>query len=350
MANIEYRKQTAKQLKKHPPLDTLELTAENGVNTGSNNSASLSKTTLTKSVSRKSFQNHYIPYLAQLAEQEKNEYWRKRSWKVFHCADSLSISEGEYRRKRCKLSECLICQGYKTNQRVKTHLPILQQLKDLHFVTLTVPNVLVCDLRQTIRLMSDTHRSIRDRLRKQGYKARGAKNLEVTFNPDRSDFHPHFHCIVETKEIAKLFVKYWVEAWEKKSVWLSKEAQDCRPFGSKESDLLEAFKYANKIITTNKQDARKIHSWGLYESIKATSGGKGGIRTFQTFGFTRSQFKTEKESATMKVDTSLPEGSYSFVFDKDASFFDYVDLGSGISLTDYQMPKGLSILLNENIV
>jgi len=331
-------------------LDTLELTAENDLKGSLKNPFSLSKKTLLKSVKRKSFQNYYLPYLAQLAEQEKNEYWRLRAWKVYHCAESLSISKGEYQRHRCKLSECLICQGYKTNQRIKIHIPILNQLKDLQFVTLTIPNVLVCDLRITIGLMSKIFRSVIDRLRKQGYKAIGSRNLEVTFNPDRSDFHPHFHCVIEGKEISELFVKYWIEAWAKKGIKLSDKAQDIRPFGSKESDLLEAFKYANKIITTNKQDQRKIHSWGLYESIKATSGGKGGIRTFQTFGFTKGQFKIEKEALNMRVDESLPEGFYSFIQDKEANFFDYVDLQSGLNLTDYQMSEGLKELLDSNIV
>lgn len=330
----------------YPFLDTLELTAENSIQ----NLPSLSKETLLKSVKRKSFQNYYLPYLAELAEQEKNEYWRKRAWKVYHCAESLLISEGEYRRHRCKLSECLICQGYKTSQRIKTHIPILKQLNDLQFMTLTIPNVLVCDLRNTIGLMSKVFRSVIDRLRKQGIKARGSRNLEVTFNPKRSDFHPHFHCVIECKEVAELFVEYWIEAWNKRKIRLSKKAQDIRLFGSKESDLLEAFKYANKIITTDKRNERKIHSWGLYESIKATSGGKGGIRTFQTFGFTRGQFKPEIQALNKRVDVSLPEGSYTFIHDKDCNFFDYTDLQTGVALTDYSMPGKLKDLLDNNIV
>lgn len=354
MANIQQAEITPKlhsvEAKKKPFLDTLELTAENSPNLSLKKSPSLSKETLLKSVKRKSFQNYYLPYLAQLAEQEKNEYWRKRAWKVYHCAEALSISEGEYRRHRCKLSECLICQGYKTNQRIKTHTPILNQLENLQFVTLTVPNVLVCNLRPTIGAMSKVFRSVIDRLRKQGIKVRGSRNLEVTFNPKRSDFHPHFHCVIEGKEASELFVRYWTEAWAKQGIKLSGKAQDIRPFGAKESDLLEAFKYANKIITTGNKQQREIHSWGLYESIKATSGGKGGIRTFQTFGFTKGQFKVEKHTPNMRVDSTLPEGFYTFIHDKEANFFDYTDLQTGLTLTDYSMSKPLKNMLDKNII
>ena len=340
----------SKGAKKKSLLDTLELTAENSLRIEAKNTPTLSKETLLKSVKRKSFQNYYLPYLVQLAEQEKNEYWRLRAWKVYHCAEALVISEGEYMRHRCKLSECLICQGYKTSQRIKAHIPTLNQFPDLQFMTLTVPNVLVCNLRPTIGQMSKVFRSVIDRMRKQGYKPKGSRNLEDTFNIDKSNFHPHFHCVIEGKETAELFLKYWIEAWAKKGIKLSIKAQHIRPFGSRESDLLEAFKYANKIITTDDKNQRKINSWGLYESIKATSGGKGGIRTFQTFGFTKGQFKVEKQSLNMSVDKSLPNGSYTFIHDKEANFFDYADTQTGLTLTDYTMPDKLKELLDNNIV
>ncbi len=362
MANIRQAEQTNKRTlfkplpksNKPPFLDTLELTAEKylkrPIYKPSENTPSLTKQSLLKAVKRKAFQNHYLPILAQLAEQEHNEYWRLRTWKVYHCAELLLIDKGEYMRKRCKLSECLICQGYKTNERIKLHLPILQELHDLQFMTLTIPNVLVYQLRPTIKDMSKVFRSIIDRLRKQGYKARGTRNLETTFNSDRGDFHPHFHCVIEGKEIAELFVQYWHEAWQKKGVILSEKAQNIRSFGSKESDLLEAFKYANKIISQGKDGNKSIYSWGLYESIKATSGGKGGIRNFQTFGFTKSEFSHVKRQKNMTVDKALPSGSYSYIFDKDANFFDYVSFIDGTSLTDYQMPEKMRELLTKNIV
>jgi len=354
MANIDHRQQTSKTLNEGSLLDTLELTAEKclkgPIYKPSKNTPSLTKQSLLKSVKRKAFQNHYLPLLAQLAEQEHNEYWRLRTWKVYRCAELLLIDNGEYKRKRCKLSECLICQGYKTNQRIKTHLPIIEQLQDLQFMTLTIPNVLAYQLRPTIKDMSKTFRSIIDRLRKQGYKARGTRNLETTFNSERCDFHPHFHCVIEGNEIAELFVQYWHDAWNKKGIILSEKAQNIRPFGSKESDLLESFKYANKIITQGKDGNNSIYSWGLYESIKATSGGKGGIRNFQTFGFTKSEFKTDKKPTNMTVDKELPTGSYSYIFDKESNFFDYVSFIDGTSLTDYQMPEKMRELLLNRIV
>lgn len=346
MANIKQRNKTTK----NPFLDTLELTAENSSLIHPPNTPKLTKQTLLKSVKRKTFQDHYLPILAQLAEQEKNEYWRKRAWKVYHCAENLFIHEGEYKRQRCNLSECLICQAYKTKKRIDKYLPLLNTLKDPQFVTLTVPNVLAFELRETIRAMSAKHRAIRDVLRKQGYKPKGTRNLEVTFNPKKGDFHPHFHCVVEGKNVTEKMVYHWKRLWLKIGIELSNKAQDIRPFGSKESDILEVFKYASKIITEGKDvKERKIYSWGLYESIKATSGGQGGIRTFQSFGIKLSKQVDSKSPDKYSVDSSLPEGNYQFIFDKDSGFFDYVELASGQTLTDYTMPEKIRNLLN-NIV
>jgi hypothetical protein len=270
---------------KTPFLDTLELTAENDCENDPKKTSELTKQTVLKSVKRKVFQNHYLPCIAKLAEEEKNEYWRKRIWKTYHCAENLFISEGKYHRHRCKLSECLICQAYTTNKRLNTYLPVLKTLDDLQFLTLTVPNIPAYKLRPTIKEMTKVFRSSLDILRKQGNNPKGTRNLESTFNPESGNFHPHFHCGVEGKEIAEAILFHWKRLWLKSGVKLSDKAQDIRPFGSNEKDILEAFKYANKVITGSAKQEKKIYSWGLYESIKATSGGRGGIRTFQSFKF-----------------------------------------------------------------
>jgi len=354
MTNVGQGVETAKRVPQNPLLDTLELTAERKHTHTPPKPLGLTRKTLYKTVRKKSFQNHYLPHLVAFSQQEKNTYWEKRLWGVYHCAENLYIEQGQYKNHRCKKRECLICQGYTTRERIAKYLPVLRSFNDLQFVTLTVPNIGAHQLRQTIKQMTGVFRATLDVLRKQGFGVRGTRNLEVTFSPKRANFHPHFHCIIEGKENAKKVVKHWKRLWGTRAVTLSNKAQDIRPFGTKESDLLEAFKYANKIVSSDENRERVIYAWGLFESMKATSGGEGGIRTFQTFGFNLSDYPAEETggepAGEFVADPTLPDGSFTFIFDRQAGFFDYIEPSTGETLTDYRMPEAVRKFLNERIL
>lgn len=343
-----------------PILDTIELTAEITPKLIPPNPQQTQgidpRLTVEKIVRIKAFQNHYLPRLADCAENEKSGYWFKRYWQDYHCSSRLNVTDGHYHSKRCKHKECLRCQRITTYKRITTYLPIIRTWDDPVFLTLTIPNVWGKDLRQTHRMIARHFRMVLDRLRKQGIKAVGTRNMETTFNPDRyanrlPPYHPHLHCIVNGKAVAQLILKYWLELYPD----AREKGQDVRAFGARATDLLEAFKYSNKVINGKTTLERGIYLNALHTINKAYQGGEGGVRSFQPFGFKRSDVGAtpdevkQIETILMGSDVvSLPDGNFTFVFDGESGFFDYVD-DNGECLTDYVMGEALREFLKTKI-
>lgn len=70
--------------------------------------------------------------------------------------------------------------------------------REMLFVTLTIPNVKGHDLREAIRhLYQSWNRMIRRK--RYAVWADNIRKLEITYNEQRNDFHPHLHIIVYVK-------------------------------------------------------------------------------------------------------------------------------------------------------
>lgn len=66
------------------------------------------------------------------------------------------------------------------------------------FWTVTVRNCALEDLKGTITKMNQAWHRILQRKTFKNHVTGWARSLEVTYNPERRDFHPHFHVIVLT--------------------------------------------------------------------------------------------------------------------------------------------------------
>lgn len=106
------------------------------------------------------------------------------------------------RTNLCKDKFCNNCKKVKQATRMSKYIPELEQYKDnLFHLTLTVPNVVGEDLKETIRKMSSAFRRLIYCFRgkylsfidfdKYGYKG-AVRSLEITFNGN--SYHPHYHC------------------------------------------------------------------------------------------------------------------------------------------------------------
>jgi hypothetical protein len=115
------------------------------------------------------------------------------------------------------------------------------------------------------------------------------RKLEITYNIDRADYHPHFHFIVE----GEIEAGYLLEKWLKYNPESNRGAQDMKK--ANRDSLKELFKYAVKETGTSnkkKNDTRPIPIHALhhiYETLK-------GKRTFQSMGnFAQDIEKVENE-------------------------------------------------------
>ena len=211
-------------------------------------------------------------------------------------------------------------------------------------MTLTAPAVKPEQLRDRIKELVKEFQKTKDNLRKN-YKIqlRGSRNIEVTYNPEKDWYHPHIHCIIESKEAANTFVNLWLKQFPD----ANRKAQDIRKFGGKETDLIEAFKYSQKIISKDK----KIYIEPMDLINIATIGGKNGVRLFQTFGINKPkdiELLPEEITGIAEADNFTDECIKLFMYDHKKH--DWIERETGKSLTGFKPSKALETFRGINLV
>lgn len=123
-----------------------------------------------------------------------------------HCGDYLTMLADETLSKRkietaffCKQRLCPGCAWRASLRSAAAVSAIAQQLVaekyTMLFVTLTVPNVPACGLRDAcLKLNADFARL----MRRKAYAVwkHNIRKMEITYNAQRDDFHPHLHLVV----------------------------------------------------------------------------------------------------------------------------------------------------------
>lgn len=164
----------------------------------------------------------------------------------------------------CKCRQCVMCQGRKSNfirkqvidlahehlARYSTDVPLL--------LTLTVPNEPGSNMIQTINQMTAAWKRLMQLKKVKGATRSWFRSLEITYNHDRDDFHPHFHAVLMMPKLyfrrkSGLYITRdeWLRLW-KQSMRDDRITQvDIRKLKPKGKGELEAFvgeaaKYATK--------------------------------------------------------------------------------------------------------
>jgi len=125
------------------------------------------------------------------------------------------------------------------------------------FVTLTAPNVKGEDLRDEITRYNKAFKNLTKRneiLRiNQGY----IRKLEITYNAERNDYHPHFHCIFAVnksyfKSRDYVSQKRWLDLWRSvmgddtitqvdvRRVKKDKDSNEIAKYAAKDSDYTQS--------------------------------------------------------------------------------------------------------------
>jgi len=99
---------------------------------------------------------------------------------------------------------------------INRYKPIIEQWKDIHFLTLTVKAQPNLNLNKWMARMIKAFEKIRKRCeqchrRGKGPKLIGIRSLECNFNPKSKTYKPHFHILCASKEIAEIIKKEWIE-------------------------------------------------------------------------------------------------------------------------------------------
>jgi plasmid rolling circle replication initiator protein Rep len=183
------------------------------------------------------------------------------AWLLF--AEYQNLSTAELRRKLknasfCRVRGCPLCawrQSMSNFARALQKLPQIQEQNPSYeflFLTLTVKNCSVYDLREQIQHMSKSWRRLTQR--KEFKVVKGfIRTTEITRNSKTGSAHPHFHCILVVPPSyfsSKYYIKQqrWIELWRKCAKLDYDPSVDIRRI--KKTDLkkglVETLKYAVK--------------------------------------------------------------------------------------------------------
>jgi plasmid rolling circle replication initiator protein Rep len=302
------------------------------------------KSILLKRARAKYFTLGLMMKMVDLGSELKKSYWN-----TYYCATTMKQEANKITTKYCKNRFCIVC------NRIRTAINILKYYGEIesweederYFVTLTFPNVKDDVLLDTIDDMFKNFSQIMDVAKKRKVKLIGIRKLEVTYNPERNDYHPHFHLICRGKEVAEMLRTEWLKRYS----GAEKYCQDIRK--ADKGAVMELFKYFTKIITSKsgeKHDSekapiefrRKIYVNAL-DNIFCSIRGR---RTFQNFGFKAKNIDEEKIE-TVEVDKICNEIQY---FNWERELHDWINADTGECLTGYKPSEAMKKLVNEDIV
>lgn len=238
------------KLKKGGSLDTLVLLSTRDGKKPNNGRKAFIKKQIAKSIT-----------LAQLFPLiDLDSPLKKSYWRTWHCNNILLQDGHKMTSSYCNGRWCNVCNRVRMAKMINGYSAPLLKLKDLHFVTLTAPNVFGEDLTNEIDCFFNSWRKIYKNIKKN-YKhlpLRGMRKFEITFKP-HTGYNPHFHFIIEGKKPAELIVKLWLDIKNGTKI----NAQDIRK--ANDGSLLELFKYAAKGVHKGKFHAKEI-DW-MYQNL-----------------------------------------------------------------------------------
>lgn len=127
---------------------------------------------------------------------------RRHAEQIMNCASEIMINKDhEYSETWfCKDKWCPVCQWKKSREIYAKLIQIVERMKDDYkfiFLTFTVPNVPGSELLAKSKQMN---RAFSQMINKDNGFFRGSfkgafRTMEVTYNPERKDYHPHLHVI-----------------------------------------------------------------------------------------------------------------------------------------------------------
>lgn len=306
-------KQYTKTKKNTPSLDKLAQLTPNLKNSGLE--------ILTKRAKAKHFTNSYTKVLASLRSPLQKSYNNT----IYGCCTSLIQQEDKITSKYCNNRWCIVCNRIRTAKMINEYYPILTELKDKHFVTLTVPNIPGVLLRWQIKDMIKKAQLIVKQIRKTK-EVKGLRKLECTINLFTRHFHPHFHFVVEGEHIAKEIVKRWLKMNPEANI----KAQDIR--SADDGTMLELFKYFSKIISKDTIHVKSLDK--IFISMR-------GLRVYQPLGIKKVSEDIEELQAEV-FDVNKMEAIWNWLE------HDWYNIDTGESLTNYK-PSELILRLINNI-
>jgi hypothetical protein len=291
--------------------------------------------------------------LRDIAKADENWKWYNRFETTLLCQTELVEAEHRSHSIYCRERCCLICLANRKAQIVNTYLPIVKDMPDPHFLTITAQSVTKDGLKVRVDETVKAIRILIARYKKRWQRGKqiqfyGLWSLESNYNPLKLTYNPHIHMILPTEYAAQTFMEDWMEYWKQKGVPISIKGQKYRKVDKdREKDLIEIVKYGSKIFT--EPDIAKrikynlpkkpsfIYVRALYNILMAMDG----YDVFNTFGLPPLNLKKPCKR-TKKVTEYM-------AYNYDLAAADWVNDATGLRLAKYKVPDELEALLASRV-
>ena len=311
--NNTYLFNKLEQLRKSPFTNSLEL--------------------LNKRAKAKYSQEPLIEALIKLDSPLKHQYINTQD-----CSMILNAQGNKCTSRYCNNRFCKICNRIRTGKLINGYGDQLLMLTDPQFLTLTIPNVPAIELRNTIKNMGKTIRKIQDNRRKAHLPLiTGVRKLECTYSVDRDDYHPHYHFIIESEQIANEVIEAWLNFYPNANIKAQKTitATDCK----------ELFKYFTKLTSKTgdkyKNGSKLIDEWCFPEAIDLIFQAISHLRIIQPMGGIKLVKKAEEVDELQSIDLDetvvITEGITLYTWYND----NWVNFTTGEQFTSFVAPKNL---------
>lgn len=247
---------------------------------------------------------------------------------------SVIIQEGEnVKAKYCKTRLCLVCNRIRTANFIKGYMPAFEQMKNPHFITLTVPAVYWSKIHDTTDLMFTHFVQIVDVMRKtHGIRLKAIRNTECNFNPIKKTFNPHFHIVVDLpKDKCMVIVKEWLKRFPN----ARKGAQNVKQANTE--SFIELFKYFTKVVS-KKSGFQPIAQDKIITAFK-------GRRLIASYGIKKTIDEQSAFDDLLKQNITFKD-SMNEIWVWEQSVFDWVS-ASGELFSEYTPNKKTRSLLNK---
>jgi hypothetical protein len=239
-------------------------------------------------VELKAIENHRKPLISLVLNKRRtlentmplidlNSSMKKAYWNSYHCGSVLLQEGKKISSKLCRARWCIRCNRIKTAELINGYKHLFEKFQAPHLVVVTMKNCKGRELKSQHIKMNEAFQQCRWKIdRKHGIKINGIRTWECTYNMERDDYHPHFNVLIDTSEGATLFLRYWMEYWQKKQGFKSvnRGGQSVKEIEGVKG-LLEVFKYTTKLSVSHEEE-HKAQDW-IYQCVK-------GKRLAQPFG------------------------------------------------------------------
>lgn len=173
-------------------------------------------------------------------------------------ADENFEKKKQHKGNSCKNRFCPIC-AWKKARKDALALSVMmgylkqEESKEFIFLTLTAPNVPADELNDEIKHYNHSFKKLMERKEVKSAVKGYARKLEITYNEERNDYHPHFHVLIAVDKSYfnnnRLYISRdrWLELWQqvtKNSLITQVDVRKVR--GSRDDKVYEIAKYSAK--------------------------------------------------------------------------------------------------------